>query len=189
MNRPFSQTRQRPTTAFIDRDGVINRKMPEGRYVRSWAEFEFLPGAVQALRQLSEAGVKLVVTTNQRGIALARMSSRDVESIHEQMLAELARVGASIEAIYVCPHDLGECDCRKPGLGLFQRAMTMNPAIDLGRSVVVGDSNSDIAAGNALGCPSYLVGDADAFARTTGAGLRVDGWAPSLLEITAILLT
>jgi D-glycero-D-manno-heptose 1,7-bisphosphate phosphatase len=176
-----------PTTAFLDRDGVINRKMPSGDYVKTWAEFEFLPGAMEALRRLKVAGISVVVVTNQRGVALGRMTIADVDAIHDRMQAELAAHGADSSLILVCPHEKGACECRKPGLGLFRQAKALMPEIDFETSAVVGDSASDIVAGNSLGCASYLVGDEPRRDRILAENpeIRIAGWATSLLDLVA----
>ncbi len=141
-------------TAFLDRDGTINVKAPEGEYVRSLSEFRYLPGAEDAIRSLAAAGWRVVVVTNQRGIALGRMSAADVEEIHARLLLELP-----VAAVYVCPHEKGTCDCRKPGTGLFLQAQRDFPEIEFAQSVVIGDAAGDIAAGEALGCRTILVGE------------------------------
>jgi D-glycero-D-manno-heptose 1,7-bisphosphate phosphatase len=82
--------------AFLDRDGVINKSAQEGDYITSWAEFEFLPGVPAALRALRDAGYRLIVVTNQRGIARGVMSQAAVDMIHERMSIALAEVGASV---------------------------------------------------------------------------------------------
>ncbi len=173
----------RPTTVFLDRDGVINRKMPPGSYVERWEWFEFLPGSIEALKLLAEAGIRVVVVTNQRGVALGRMTMPTVEMIHRRMQAELASNRADCAAVLVCPHEAGTCDCRKPGIGLFLAAQRLIPEIDFGSSVVIGDSASDLLAGNRLGCPSVLVGDGVKVAqlREDYPDLKVECWAPSLL--------
>jgi D-glycero-D-manno-heptose 1,7-bisphosphate phosphatase len=139
-------------TAFLDRDGTINVKAPEGEYVTSVAGFRFLPGAEEAVRLLADAGWRIVVVTNQRGIALGRMTAAAVDEIHRRLL-ELP-----IAAVYVCPHDIGTCECRKPGTGLFLQAKRDFPDIEFARSVVIGDAASDIDAGRALGCRTVMVG-------------------------------
>ena len=140
-------------TAFLDRDGTINVKAPEGEYVTSPAEFRYLPGAEDAIRLLAGAGWRVVVVTNQRGIALGRMTAGAVDEINRTLL-ELP-----VAAVYVCPHEKGTCDCRKPGTGLFLQAQRDFPEIEFARSVVIGDAPSDIAAGEALGCRTILVGE------------------------------
>jgi D-glycero-D-manno-heptose 1,7-bisphosphate phosphatase len=183
-----------PTTVFLDRDGVINRKMPEGDYVERWDQFEFLPGAIEALRLLRSAGIRTVVVTNQRGIALGRMTAEDVDKIHRRLQARLALDGAECDAILVCPHDVASCDCRKPAVGLFRQAQARFPEIDLARAVVIGDSASDLLAGHRLGCRSCFVGDEHRLAavRATYPELAapdaIAGSAATLLEVVRSLL-
>jgi len=174
-----------PTTVFLDRDGVINRKMPEGAYVERWEQFEFLPGAVEALALLAAADIRVVVVTNQRGVALGRMTTADVDEIHGRMQAALAARQAQLAAVFVCPHEEGACECRKPRLGLFRQAQALMPEIDIPRSVVVGDSATDLQAGAALGCPSFLVGEAAEVRRIAAEhpGLAIRGSGPSLLDV------
>jgi D-glycero-D-manno-heptose 1,7-bisphosphate phosphatase len=146
----------RRPAVFVDRDGVINRRLP-GAYVRSWNEFRFLPGARAGLRLLREAGYLLIVITNQRGIGRGLMSEADLAALHARMQAELVSAGAGVDAIFHCPHDLAEnCGCRKPRPGLLEQARERF-AIAPGRSWVVGDSLSDLEAGRAAGIPGILV--------------------------------
>ena len=112
---------------FLDRDGVINRNAPDGHYVTSWEDFQILPGVEHAIASLNQTSRKVIVITNQRGIALGRLSEKDLLSIHEKLQLHLASFGAHIDAIYFCPHDIGECTCRKPGTGLFERAFRDYP--------------------------------------------------------------
>jgi D-glycero-D-manno-heptose 1,7-bisphosphate phosphatase len=139
--------------AFLDRDGTINRKAPEGEYVTSPDRFEFLPGAERAIELLAAAGWLVVVVTNQRGVALGRMTLDDVAAVNARM-AHLPIAG-----VYVCPHERGSCDCRKPATGLFEQARGGLGGIEFGQSVVIGDAPSDIAAGEAIGARSFLVGE------------------------------
>src|SRR5437764_2232864 len=106
-------------TIFLDRDGVLNRKLPEDSYVRRWEEFELLPGVPTALARLKRAGWRLVLVTNQRGIARGVMSHEDLASLHGCLQDVLEASGARLDAIYYCPHDLGQCGCRKPQIGMF----------------------------------------------------------------------
>ena len=146
-----------PETVFLDRDGTINVKAPEGDYVKSWAEFEFLPGAREAIGRLAEAGVRVIVVTNQRGVALGRMTRADVEDIHTRLLAE---TGDAIAAIYYCPHDHDSCDCRKPRTGMFRQARAAFPDIEFERTTVIGDARSDVEAARAIGARPILIADA-----------------------------
>lgn len=165
-------------TVFLDRDGVINRKPPEGRYVTRWEEFEFLPGSIDALAILRRRGARLIVVTNQRGVARGAMSLGDLDAIHARMREVLRARDADVDAIYVCPHEAGTCDCRKPGIGLFQQALADDPAIELARAVMVGDSASDAAAGRTLGIRVAIVG-------ATEVDPPADRRAPSLAELVA----
>jgi histidinol-phosphate phosphatase family protein len=174
-----------PTTVFLDRDGVINRKRPSGSYVETWEQFQFLPGAIEAIRLLSAAQIRVVVVTNQRGVALGRMTIADMDDIHRQMQDELEANMAHCSAVMVCPHEKGTCDCRKPGVGLFRQAQVLMPDIEIGRAVVIGDSASDLRAGNTIGCASFLVGDEAQLCSIllTHPTLRIECWAPSLLDV------
>ena len=145
------------TTIFLDRDGVINRKR-DNDYVKHWGEFEFLPGVQEALQILTENNDRLIVVTNQRGVARGWMSEADVQNVHARMLDEIAP--ARVAAVYYCPHDKDQCDCRKPKPGLFLQAQRDFPDIEFTRAVLIGDSLSDMAAGTQLGCRNILIGEA-----------------------------
>ena len=106
------------TTVFLDRDGVLNKKMPEPRYVASWADFHILPGVPDAIARLNRAGLRVIVLSNQRGIALGLYTAADVEAIHSAFQRILSSNGAHIDAFFICPHDRGQCNCRKPLPGL-----------------------------------------------------------------------
>jgi D-glycero-D-manno-heptose 1,7-bisphosphate phosphatase len=172
----------KPETFFLDRDGVINRKLPDD-YVKTWREFAFLPGAQEALRRLTEAGKRLVIVTNQRGIARGLMSEADLADIHTRMLAELAAAGALITAIYYCPHDNEQCFCRKPQPGLLLQARQDFPAIDFARAVLIGDSRSDLEAARRAGCRTFFISGKDEQTDCPEfSHLITDGSASSLLE-------
>lgn len=143
-------------SVFLDRDGVINRGIPD-RYITSWKEFEFLPGAKDALARLCAGGLRPFIVTNQRGVARGRLSQAELDDIHRRMLAELGQANVRIDGIYVCVHDEGECSCRKPQAGLFLRAREEFPDIEFASSVIIGDSLSDMEAGTRLGCWTILV--------------------------------
>ena len=172
-------------TIFLDRDGVINRKMPEGRYVTTWDEFEFLPGAIEALARLKADGTRLVVVTNQRGVARGAMTLGEVDEIHRRMQEVLETSGASVDAIYVCPHEEGTCDCRKPRLGLFRQALANDATIDLARSAMIGDALSDLRAGTTLGIATCLVGTRVQLSAIEAAdpAIRVAAAAENLREL------
>lgn len=138
-------------TIFLDRDGVVNEKMAEGRYVTSWAEFHLLPGAAEAIAQLNRAGLRVIVVSNQRGIALGLYTAAQVEAIHNQLQETLKAHGAHVDAFYFCPHEKDACDCRKPLPGMFEQARKDFPEITAATSAMIGDSWSDIEFGRRLG--------------------------------------
>jgi len=142
---------------FLDRDGVLNRNAPNGQFVTRWEEFELLPGVEDAVAQLNRSGRKVIVVTNQRGIALGLYSREDLEGMHDRLRQCLAARRARLDAIYVCPHDDGECDCRKPLTGLFEQAFHDFPAARPENSVMVGDSLRDIEAGSRMGMRTVLI--------------------------------
>lgn len=142
---------------FLDRDGVINRKAPEGKYVAHWNDLDILPGVEAAIAALNRSGRRVIVVSNQRGIALGYYSGSDVEALHRRLQEHLALHGAHIDAFYYCPHDEGECDCRKPGTGMFLQAFRDFPEASAANSIAIGDSPSDIEAARALKMPSILI--------------------------------
>ena len=142
---------------FLDRDGVINRKPPEGHIVRRWEEFEILPGVEQAIARLHAAGLKVIIVTNQRGIALGQISELDLGEIHSRLIEHIAAREGAIDAIYYCPHDRDECECRKPGVGMFERALSEFPGARAENSLMIGDSVSDIEAGVRLGMKTIFI--------------------------------
>ena len=147
---------------FLDRDGVLNRKMPEGSYVTRWEDFEWLPGAQEAVARMKRAGVTVILVTNQRAIALGLLETAGLESIHAKMMEDLERNGARLDAIYYCPHDRAECSCRKPEIGLFLQSFHDFPNANRENSVVIGDSLSDIQAGKRLGMKTvFILGEAE----------------------------
>jgi len=145
-------------SVFLDRDGVINRKMPSGRYVTRPEELILLPGAAEAIGALKRAGCRVIVVTNQRGVARGLMTLEDLERIHALLRQQIvATTGQDLDAIYACPHEEGACDCRKPQVGMFLQAQRDFPDIDFSRSVLVSDSLKDLEAGARLGCSNVLV--------------------------------
>jgi D-glycero-D-manno-heptose 1,7-bisphosphate phosphatase len=142
---------------FLDRDGVVNQKAPEGEYIRSWREIRFLPGAAKAVASLNRAGYKVFVVTNQRGVATRKVKTSDLLEIHERIQREFAQHSAVISQIYYCPHDLAaKCFCRKPQPGMLQQA-AQEHNVDLTASWMVGDSLTDVKAGQNAGCRTILL--------------------------------
>jgi len=155
-------------TIFLDRDGVINEKMPEGSYVRSWQEFHLLPGVADALAELNRAGLRVIVVSNQRGISLGKYTAGDVDAIHAELQKVLQASGAHVDAFYFCPHDKKECNCRKPLPGMFEQARRAFPEIRAEESAMIGDSLSDIEFGQRLGMSTIFI-EGNAERRKAGA--------------------
>jgi D-glycero-D-manno-heptose 1,7-bisphosphate phosphatase len=175
---------------FLDRDGVLNRKPPEGAYVTGWPQFRWLPGAEEAIARMNRTGMSVIVVTNQRGIALGLYTDAGLELIHNNMRAHLAQHGARLDAIYYCPHDIGECQCRKPDVGLFEQACKDFPQASALNSVVIGDSLSDIQAGQRMGMRTiFIQGEADRQkAGAATAAESADAVAGSLLQAVQLHL-
>jgi len=147
-------------TVFLDRDGVINQKLPEGEYVSSWDRFTLLPGVPEAIAKLNQAGLRVLVVTNQRGIALGKYTAEAVQEIHQNLQQSLAPFHAKVDGFYFCPHDKKQCDCRKPLPGLFHQAQADFPEITPESSLIIGDSLSDIEFGANLGLKTiFIAGD------------------------------
>jgi D-glycero-D-manno-heptose 1,7-bisphosphate phosphatase len=136
------------SAVLLDRDGTVNVKAAEGSYVTRPEQLALLPGAGRAVQRLRAAGIPVFVVTNQRGVARGLMTAGDLDAVHDRLRALIGEV----DGIYACVHEAGECVCRKPLPGLLHRVAEEHPAVDLGRSVMVGDAASDVRAGAAAGC-------------------------------------
>jgi len=146
-------------TLFLDRDGVINLKL-DGEYVKNIDQFEFISGVKTSISKLSKIFKRILIVTNQQGIAKRIMSDKDLDALHEYMLLELEQNGGVIDKIYYCPHLSSEnCSCRKPNPGMIQQALIDFPDIKLAHSYLIGDSDTDILAGNKMGLISIKVDD------------------------------
>lgn len=140
---------------FLDRDGVINENRPD--HVKTWGEFVFLPGALDALRALHLAGWHVIVITNQAVINRRLVPQTTVDEINQRMVDTIARHGGHIDAVLYCPHRPDEgCACRKPQPGLLLQAADRFHLV-LPQCYVIGDAFTDIAAGQAVGCRTVLV--------------------------------
>lgn len=140
---------------FLDRDGTLNVHRPG--YVDDPADLVLLPGAAGAVRACNDAGCRVVLVTNQRGIATGVLRTGALLTVHRALVERLAAVGARLDAVQVCPHDEGVCDCRKPLPGLLHQAFRRAHWADPGRCVLLGDQDSDLAAGRAASVPSVNV--------------------------------
>jgi len=139
---------------FLDRDGTIGEELG---YVNHIDRFQIFPYAAEAIRQLNQAEIPVIVVTNQSGIARNIFPESLVHEVHKKMVAELASGGAWIDAIYFCPHKTEDaCECRKPNPGLLLKAGSEH-ALDLPASWVVGDRYADLEMGHAAGARGILV--------------------------------
>ncbi len=142
---------------FLDRDGVLNHRLPDGAYVTTWAEFRFCRGVKKALRLLKQEGYLLIVVTNQRGVGRGLMTEEDLSRIHRRMERELEKSGAPLDAILYCPHDIdAACRCRKPQPGMILEALRRF-GIERSGSYIIGDSETDLEAGRAAGLRGLLI--------------------------------
>ena len=137
-------------TVFLDRDGVINRDSPD--YITSWAQFEFLPGSLEAIGRLSRAGFAVMVITNQSAVGRGMMDRATLAEIHHNLRKAVDAHGGRIAAIFTCPHHPDEgCDCRKPKPGLILQAQRQFQ-LDLRAATMIGDSARDIQCALRAGC-------------------------------------
>lgn len=148
-------------TLFLDRDGVLNRKIENG-YVLNPAMLEVLNGAARAVASLASRMGRIVIVTNQRGIARGLMGLAELEDVHAQLRDAIAKAGGRIDGIFTCPHEKRSgCGCRKPDIGLALQAKQRFPEIDFSRSILAGDSDSDIQFGRTLGMYTVRIGPCD----------------------------
>lgn len=164
---------------FLDRDGTINKYIG---FLRNIKDFELLPGVAEAVKKINESGYLAIVVTNQPVIARGEVTKQELEEIHKKMETLLGRQGAYVDDIYVCPHhpDKGfkgevkalkiNCECRKPKPGMLLAA-AQKYNIDLKSSWMIGDSESDILAGQSAGTKTALLAEKDFGQTYTGASL------------------
>jgi D,D-heptose 1,7-bisphosphate phosphatase len=149
----------KPAAVFLDRDGTLNH---DPGYLGDAEAFRFLPGAINALKRLKDAGYLIFVVSNQSGIARGFFGVEELRRIHDRMTAGLREGGVTLDGIYYCPHHPdAQCACRKPSPRMVLDAAE-SYSVDLGRSYFIGDRISDVETGNNAGCRTILV--------LTGAG-------------------
>ena len=166
-------------TLFLDRDGVLNKKIDDD-YVRSWEQFEFLPGVKESLKDLSQIFNRIIVVTNQRGVGRGLMSNVDLNKIHRNLKSEIKASGGRIDAIFYCPDITDEASThRKPQPGMALDAQKRFPEIDFKKSIMVGDSVSDMEFAENLNMKKVLISH-----KIKG---NPDLIFPSLIEFSTIL--
>ena len=175
---------------FLDRDGVINQNSPN--FIKSWSEFHFISRSIDALRDLTNGGLTIIVITNQSAVSRKLISIKELEHIHTKMKDVIESKGGKIRDIFVCPHLPSDgCACRKPSPGLIYQAQSIYD-IDLALSVMIGDSVGDIQCGFNAGCGrSILVrtgNGKDAENILTEAGTATDYIAKDLYDAAQWLL-
>lgn len=139
---------------FLDRDGTV---IEEKDFIKTPEEIEFLPGSIEAIKILRELGYKIIVISNQSGIGRGILTEEMVTKVNESFLERLKKEDAEIDALYFCPHRPEDnCDCRKPGTGLIQKAVEEHK-LDLRDAVVIGDKLSDVELGKKLVVKTILV--------------------------------
>ncbi len=167
----------RHIAAFLDRDGVINRRKIGG-YITTPDEFILLPEAPEGIALLNSIGVLVIVVTNQRGIERGVMTEEDLKQVHQFMIAELKKQGARIDDILFCPHSTGYY--RKPSPGMILAAAERHQ-IELPSSFTIGDTDTDILAGKAAGTRTILI------TPERKTDIEADFYAKSLYEAAELI--
>jgi histidinol-phosphate phosphatase family protein len=163
-------------TLFLDRDGVINEKR-ENDYVKNWHEFSFIGGSLQAISSLSKVFGRIIIVTNQRGVGKGKMSENELLHIHQKMVEEIQINSGRIDKIYYCTDVEDISECRKPNTEMGFQALRDFPEINFEKSIIVGDSVSDIEFGQRLGMIKVFIGQGN-------FNFDLDGAFPSLYEFS-----
>lgn len=173
-------------TLFLDRDGVINRRLPD-TYVKSWNEFEFTHRCLEAMPIFKSMFEVIVVVTNQQGVGKGLMKAEELDAIHENMKNEIKKSGGNISKVYYAPGLRKDNPfTRKPNPGMGYEAKKDFPTIDFQKSIMVGDSFSDIEFGWQLGMKTiFIEGKEEETERT--ANIPVDGRFENLWQFSQFL--
>ncbi|NKB23981.1 MAG: HAD-IIIA family hydrolase [Kiritimatiellae bacterium] len=155
---------------FFDRDGVVNESPGPG-YVESIEDFHIQEGFISALRVVKEYEHHAIIVTNQRGVAREIVAMEEIENMHRFLQKQVKKEGLDILDIFICPHNHGTCSCRKPQPGMLLKAADKHD-LDLPNSWMIGDSETDIQAGQQAGCKTIFVGSPSA---STEADYSIDG--------------
>ncbi|MCD6427465.1 MAG: HAD family hydrolase [Caldisericaceae bacterium] len=177
MKEQRESSDKKKITIFLDRDGVINEKAPEGDYIKSPEELKLIEGAAEAIKYFNDKGFLVIIITNQRGIGKGVMTKEDFEKVMNKLRKELAKKGAHIDAYYYCPDTDENSPCRKPNIGMFLQAKKDFPEINFRNSFVIGDSLKDIKAGKKIGAKTILL------CKKISANIESDYTAECLSEI------
>ena len=148
-------------TLFLDRDGVINEKL-EADYVKRLDEFKFKKGSLEAISKFSQMFGRIIIVTNQQGIGKGLMTEQDLSIVHDYMKKKIVDTGGRIDSIQYCPHlASAQCNCRKPNTQMVLDAQNEFSEIDFSKSVLIGDSISDIEMGDAVGMHTIHIDSKD----------------------------
>lgn len=140
---------------FLDRDGVINRDSAD--YIKTWEEFEFLPGSLTALQKLTTAGFRIIVITNQSIVGRRWVKPETLQDIFKRMCTAIEAHGGRVHDVFFCPHTPDDgCNCRKPATGLIEKAARTH-RIDVSTTIMVGDSAKDIVCAHKAGCKAAVL--------------------------------
>jgi len=166
---------------FFDRDGIVNKVPTPELYITNWKDFHLMPEFVDALRITQSHGYKAIIVSNQRAVAKGLISISEIEDMHRRLREILSRkFKLHLDDIIYCPHNPGECSCRKPQPGMLLN-MAEKHNIELSSSWMIGDMETDVEAGIRAGCHTILVGrlSANSKAEQTVSSMEQ---LPSLLE-------
>jgi len=176
---------------FLDRDGVINQFPGNGKYVTKVKEFHFVPGALDAVRALTNEGYSIFVISNQAGVAKGIYTKKKLEHITRNMLRDVRATGGRIKKVFYCTHfSHAGCECRKPEIGSIRKALgSMNKTIrSAQKAFFVGDTESDIQAGHNAGCKTiFVLSGREDRRHMRGWQVMPDFIASDLLEATDII--
>ena len=172
-------------TLFLDRDGVINRRIVDD-YVKSWDQFEFLPGAPDAIKTLSGVFGRIIVVSNQQGIGKGLMTESEVQSIHGRMVDEIGHAGGKVDAVFLSPHLQSDGSImRKPNIGMALKARKQFTDIRFNRSVMAGDSLSDMVFGKRTGMKTVFISSDTAISKKHTR--QIDYMFPDLISFANAL--
>jgi len=169
---------------FLDRDGVINRR-PTNDYVKSWGEFDFLPGVLESLKTFNQLFCRVIVVTNQQGIGKNVMTEEDLETVHKKMYKIIDENGGRVDQVFHCP-DLANKpnNCRKPGLTMAYQAKEQFPEINFTKSIMAGDTKTDLQFGKNAGMHTVFINTNNKFINN----LLFDAEFPDLISFAKSLI-
>ena len=144
-------------TLFLDRDGVINNRIVDD-YVKTWDQFQFLPGVIEAIKRFHQVFGRIIVVSNQQGVGKGLMTEKDVHSIHTRMMAEIENSGGRVDAVFFSPNLKSDRSfMRKPNAGMALKSRKQFPEIHFNHSVMAGDSLSDMIFGKRTSMKTVLI--------------------------------